>query len=269
MSRSRRSFAESRALWRQALRRKLGLLRSVAIYNLKPLNRRRLRDFYRPLVKPGDLCFDVGAHVGNRTRAWLELGARVVSVEPQPVCIERLRREFSGYARWRLCPQAIGEHPGSATLIIATLNPAVSTLSPSWQREIAALDRFEVPWDETATVDVTTLDQLIAEHGVPGFCKLDVEDYELPALRGLSRPLPALSFEFYPTTLDKAIACLDRLEELGRYEYNWSIAESLRMRSQNWLDGSDMRRLLQRYRGRKSGDVYARALALADAHEER
>ena len=33
--------------------------------------------------KPASLCFDIGAHAGNRVRCWRALGARVVAVEPQ------------------------------------------------------------------------------------------------------------------------------------------------------------------------------------------
>ena len=33
---------------------------------------------------PGDLVFDIGAHVGDRVAAFRRLGARVVAVEPQP-----------------------------------------------------------------------------------------------------------------------------------------------------------------------------------------
>ena len=43
--------------------------------------------FYSKLIQNGDLCFDVGANVGNRTEAFLKLGARIVAVEPQPECI--------------------------------------------------------------------------------------------------------------------------------------------------------------------------------------
>ena len=43
---------------------------------------------------------------------------------------------------------------------------------------------------------VTTLDRLIAQHGVPSFIKIDVEGFEDQVLAGLTHPVPALSFEF-------------------------------------------------------------------------
>ena len=117
---------------------------------------------------------------------------------------------------------------------------------------------MQLDWDQTSEVGVTTLDHLIELYGMPAFCKLDVEDYELPALLGLSQALPALSFEFYPTTMNKAVACVDRLEELGSYRYTWSIAGTLQLATDDWLAPAEMRRWLADYRGVRSGDVYAR-----------
>ena len=45
-----------------------GFLRSMLIYH-NPRALLRWREFYRQLLRPGDLAFDVGAHVGNRARA--------------------------------------------------------------------------------------------------------------------------------------------------------------------------------------------------------
>ena len=39
--------------------------------------------FYSQFIKPGDRCFDIGAHKGERTNVFLQLGAQVVAVEPQ------------------------------------------------------------------------------------------------------------------------------------------------------------------------------------------
>jgi hypothetical protein len=43
-----------------------------------------LDGFFARFLKPGDLAFDIGAHVGDRTAAFRRLGARAVAVEPQP-----------------------------------------------------------------------------------------------------------------------------------------------------------------------------------------
>jgi len=63
---------------------RLGVLRSLLIYYAIPGRRRRMRRFYQQFVRSGDLCLDIGAHLGNHVRVWLELGAQVVAVEPQP-----------------------------------------------------------------------------------------------------------------------------------------------------------------------------------------
>jgi hypothetical protein len=45
-------------------------------------------------------------------------------------------------------------------------------------------------------------------------------------LAGLTRPLPALSFEFTTIQRDVAEACLDRLAALGPYRFNVALGES-------------------------------------------
>ena len=78
---------------------------------------------------------------------------------------------------------------------------------------------------------MTTLDELIAAHGEPAFCKIDVEGFEVEVLAGLTRPLRALSFEYLPMAHDAALAVLDRVGELGAYRYNYSPIETMRGRA--------------------------------------
>ena len=157
-------------------------------------------------------------------------------------------------------PRAVGARPGRARLGVSTATPTVSSMSQDWRESVAADRSFaKVRWDRSVDVEVTTLDELIATHGVPAFCKIDVEGFEVDVLAGLHTPLPALSFEYLPFAHDAALAALEHVERLGGYRYNYSPVETMRMASDEWLDVDELRALLDRFRplGR-SGDVYAR-----------
>lgn len=239
-------------------RERLGLWRSLLMYYGIPGRQRRMRRFYGQFLGPGDLCFDIGAHVGNRLRAWRALGAQAVAVEPQPLLMQQLRARYGDDPGITLCEQAIGAAPGEATLHISTRTPTVTSLSREWIEQVRQDESFRgVDWDRQVTVPVTTLDALIEQCGEPRFCKIDVEGYELEVLRGLSRPLEALSFEYIPATISMALDCIARLEELGEYEYNLAPGESHRLRYPHWLTSRTMAAELRRIR-EGSGDVYAR-----------
>jgi hypothetical protein len=69
----------------------LGFFRSLVIYH-SPATLRAWRRFYKDFLSPGDLAFDVGAHVGTRARAMRAAGAKVVALEPQAPFAGFLRR---------------------------------------------------------------------------------------------------------------------------------------------------------------------------------
>jgi FkbM family methyltransferase len=241
-------------------REQLGILRSFALYYGVPGRYARMRDLYAQFIPPGALCFDIGAHVGNRLRVWSGLGARMVAVEPQPRLMLWLRRLYGGHSRIILLEEAIGATPGTATLYISSRTPTVTTLSPEWINAVQRDASFsQVAWDKTVTVPVITLDELIARYGLPAFCKIDVEGFELEVLRGLSRPITALSFEYIPAAISVAVGCIERLEQLGKYEFNYSPGESHELQLPFWLSAAEMKTILGRL-NEGSGDVYARLI---------
>ena len=246
--------------WGYALQRWIGLLRSIFLYYGQPLRHRRLVEFYSEFIAPDDLCFDLGAHLGNRTRAWLALGARVVAVEPQPICVDWLSRWYGARPEVDLVPKAVGSEAGEATMFVSRLTPTVSTISRGWQDQVEKDPGFSrVRWQETTKVEVTTLDRLIAEFGRPKFCKIDVEGAELEVLRGCSSPLPAFSFEFIAAAKDTSLSCIDRIEELGSYEFQYGLGEPPRLHAERWMTAEDMKGLIEAMSsGDGSGDVYAR-----------
>ncbi len=196
--------------------------------------RQIMASFYGSFVRPGDLCFDVGANTGNRTTVLLDLGARVICVEPQPACVKKLKKIFGKNPAVTIVETALGEKEGQGELAICEQEPTISTMSTRWRQE----GRFSGThaWMPTVPVAVTTLDSLITHYGRPAFCKIDVEGFELAVLRGLSRPIPFISFEFTREFFMDARGCLEHLASLGPVAFNVSLGESMSLLWQDWVD---------------------------------
>jgi len=238
----------------------LGLLRSLLIYYAVPGRARAMRHLFASFLGPGDVVFDVGAHVGSRVRVMRALGARVVAIEPQPLLARWLHWVYGRDPLVTILPAAVGQAEADARLFVSSRTPTVSTLSQSWMAAVARVPSFAgVQWDTAVPIKVTTLDALVAAYGRPAFCKIDVEGYETAVLQGLSQPLPALSFEYIPAVKERAVACVLRLSELGTYRFNWSPGEAHKLQSSHWLTAAEITAVLQQMAQMdKSGDVYAR-----------
>jgi FkbM family methyltransferase len=245
---------------REALRTAGGVLRSLRIYYGSPRRRAAMARLYGQFVRPGDLVFDVGAHVGDRTAAFRKLGARVVAVEPQPALLRVLGFFHGRDKAVTIEGAAVGRTQGSVALRLNVDNPTVSTASDDFVRAAAdAPGWVDQNWTKTIEVRLTTLDALIARHGVPAFIKIDVEGFEVEALAGLSRPVNALSFEF--TTIQPAVAAaaIARCAALGYAAFNAALGESQTLVHANWLDAAGIARWVADLpHDANSGDVYAR-----------
>jgi FkbM family methyltransferase len=255
-------------------------LRAVGLYRLArsaydsyahrlPGRRDRLSELYGRFVERGDLCFDIGANVGNRIGIFLALGARVVAVEPQERCFDVLQRRYGANADVSLVQTAVGAEAGAAEMFLSDAH-TISSLSSDWIREVRASGRFGAhTWDSEVTVPLTTLDALIATYGEPAFCKIDVEGYEADVLAGLSRPLRCVSFEYTPELAGAGVECLRRLDELAPTQFNVSLGETGRLELARWVDAAELERRLGTLAGVGAfADVYARTVT-RDATERR
>lgn len=247
----------------EGLRTARGVWRSLGIYYGWRQRQRAsaMDELHRRFVKPGDLVFDIGAHVGDRIASFRRIGARVVAVEPQPALAAAISIFYQHglFAGGNVLVErmAIGRKVGEVRLMINSDNPTVTTASnafihaaqdaPGWRGQ---------HWDRAIRVPMTTLDSLIDVHGVPAFIKIDVEGYEEEALMGLTRPVAALSFEFTTIQRDIARACIDRCGTLGLTQFNAAIGESQELG--DWRSGEVMRRFVDELpHEANSGDIYA------------
>ncbi len=229
--------------------------RSLRIYHA-PGRDVVLDAFYRRFLNPGDVAFDVGAHVGDRAASFCRLGARVVAVEPQPHLARLLRRILPDI---QVVPALVGASAGQAQLALNSANPTVATASPDFIAAAAGAPGWEgQTWDASLTLPLTTLDALAAVHGIPAFIKIDVEGYEAMALAGLTTPPRALSFEFTTIQREVALECLTSLTALGYRAFNACLGESMVFAHATPLDAPAMAAWITALPTEaNSGDVYA------------
>jgi FkbM family methyltransferase len=220
----------------------------------------RMIGLYSRFLRPGDLCFDIGANMGNRLRIFQRMGCRVVALEPQQPCDQALREEFGADPEVVLIQKAAAASETEMEMLIANAH-TISSLSTEWIRKVKESGRFkDYRWDKTEKVVSTTLDALIASHGVPRFIKIDVEGYEPEVLRGLTQPAPFLSFEWTPEFSSATVESLAHLGTIGAIETNYSLGESMELASDQWMRASRLLELLKPMEtdARVFGDIYIR-----------
>jgi FkbM family methyltransferase len=245
---------------RETWRTLRGVLRSLRIYYGDGERRAAMDHLYSGFMRPGDLVFDVGAHVGDRIAAFRRLGARVIAVEPQPMLVKTLKLIYGRDGAVTIEPVAVGRAAGNLELKLNVDNPTVSTASDAF---VAAADGAPgwagQTWTKSIRVQVTTLDALIARHGLPTFIKIDVEGFEAEALAGLTRPVAALSFEFTTIQRDVAAAAIERCGALGYAHYNAALGEGQTLVHAQWQSAEDIACWLAALPAEaNSGDIYAR-----------
>jgi FkbM family methyltransferase len=240
-------------------RTRRGIERSLRIYYDDQRDTAAMDALYARFVKTDDLVFDIGSHVGDRIAAFRRRGARVVACEPNPSLVPTLRRLYGHDDKVTLEPVAVGAKAGEIELKINIDNPTVSTASADFVKASGGAPGWEGQhWEKSIKVPMTTLDALIARHGLPSFMKIDVEGFEAEVLAGLTRPVAALSFEFTTIQRDVARACLARCQALGYVRYNAALGESQTLVHDDWQGADAIVRWLDRLAMEaNSGDVYA------------
>ena len=121
--------------------------------------------------------------------------ARVISFEPLPAAAVKFRAVFAGDDLVTFYEAAIGPAPGNATIHVSKRDDS-SSLLPITTTQVALFPgTAEVA---TATVRVATLREFVSAEDIqpPAFLKLDVQGYELEALRGCEDLLDRFAYVY-------------------------------------------------------------------------
>lgn len=148
-------------------------------------------------LEPSDVVIDCGACEGFFTRMALESGvAKVICIEPSSTmvaCLEKTFEQEIGEGRVVVLPVALGSFCGSAGFASA--------------EDDAFAGHFEGGGSDT--VEVTTITDIVRQHGRPTFIKMDLEGNEYSALAGglelLREFRPKLGITTYHNPWDYAV----------------------------------------------------------------
>jgi hypothetical protein len=155
-------------------------------------------------------------------------------------------------------PLAIGdgsEERGAISIGSAT---TVSSMSQKFIQATAASRRFgDVNWRTTRQVQLVTLDQLIARYGTPDFIKIDTKGYESQVLKGLFRPVRIISFEFVPELIENTFECINVLDGMGEYVFNYSLRDDDEFQLTEWVPMAAIKNILLTIDYPLWGDIYA------------
>ncbi|MBY9007049.1 MAG: FkbM family methyltransferase [Candidatus Lokiarchaeota archaeon] len=213
-------------------------------------------DFFSQFIDKGDLCFDIGAWEGELVQIFLKLGAKIVAVEPQERCVEKLQIYFGNNENVKIYQKALGEKHDFGKIALCDNKTQLSSLSSRFVSESRFANRCK--WTKHQPIEIITLDSLIQKYGVPKFCKIDVEGYEKNVLKGLSHPIQYLSFEYIEEFSDVVKECCDMLSNIGEVRFNIIQHSGESLIFEKWLETEEfLNQLSSNKYNISSGDIYA------------
>jgi len=143
------------------------------------------------LLEPGDTCLDIGANIGQMTSLMGFLTGptgKVHAFEPHPEVFRDLTGNVESWSNQKrygqmICHEtALSDRSGEDSLVIRA----------GWNdnRGIGSIRREDPPSQgQRIRIKVSVLDQLLADAGPIGLCKIDVEGHEEQVFKGAERTL--------------------------------------------------------------------------------
>lgn len=152
------------------------------------------------------VIFDIGMYDAADTVYYLEAGYKVIAIEANPNLIRRatvkLRRHIDS-GQLKLINAAIGPEGQSATLIVSGDDLGSSSIF-----EMKVADRNPV---DSYSVPRLSIQELIHQHGIPHYMKIDIEGADRYCVLGLTRETRPifLSFEIGEDVEELLNHCLE------------------------------------------------------------
>ena len=135
-------------------------------------------------MKHDDLVFDVGMHLGEDSEHYLERGYRVVAVEANPALVERAEDHFAdaiAAGQLTVIGAAVADQAGTVEF---SVSDQITIWSSHDEDFIARNEGWGTDY-RTFEAPAVRFEDLLEEHGVPHYLKVDIEGADMLCLRAL------------------------------------------------------------------------------------
>jgi FkbM family methyltransferase len=159
----------------------------------KSYGRMAVRDRYRDITEKiksvSPLIVDCGANVGNTIDIFLKqyISPTIYAYEPNPDLFEDLKKKYSAIKNIIIKPCAVGSVSRQISFHIINKGDSSSILNPSNTFKFYHGNKADI--EQTIEVQMVRLDKEMIEEGSIDILKLDLQGYELEALKGCGKIL--------------------------------------------------------------------------------
>jgi FkbM family methyltransferase len=173
-----------------------------------------------------NLAFDIGANVGDATEFLLRDYTSVVSFEPNPQLVEKLKARFQHTDRVTVASYAISNKDSEEVFNISS-NHTISTLNDNWRLNGRFSNKFDL--QSQIKVQTLTLKNIISKYGVPDYVKIDVEGHEFEVISTLDIVLPdtIFAFEWTEEGEDSIKKIIEHVSKIGYKKFTFQDGDHI------------------------------------------